>query len=151
MPRLSRHRTLLPVLQAIVALAAICWFGEAGRYGFAGLPGKADLRVMDGVYIGPGGDSLIEIAVNQRGETWHRLFTLYPRAAPRARLLRGEQMNLLVNGAGVIMQIESAVSTIHWSYEQEWRRHRQVMDLSGLTGTLALLGCGLLYLTRHEE
>lgn len=143
---MSLRRRLLPILQTIVVLAAICWFGEVFLNGFAGLPDKAALRVMDGTCGGPRSDALIEVAVSQRGETWHRLFTLYPRVASRGKLQRGEQLKLLVNSAGMIVQIESADSGIRWSYEEEQRRHRRVLSTTTLAAALALIGCGLLYL-----
>ncbi|HEY8328070.1 MAG TPA: hypothetical protein VIO59_06440 [Rhodanobacter sp.] len=139
-------RKLLLLLQTVVVVAAIFCFGEISLYGFASAPDKSALRRMEGVYTGPCCDALIEVAVPERGEIYHRLFSLYPRIADRGHLKRGEQLRLLVDNRGVILQIESAESGIQRSYEQEQRRHRRAVNLSTLVGALALLGCGLLYL-----
>lgn len=143
---MSLRRKLLPLLQTIIVLAAISYLGEGLLYSFGSGPAKDTLRVMGGTYVRPRSDELIEVAVPERGETYHRLFSLYPRIADRGRLRRGEQLKLLVSTRGVILQIESADSGVHWSYEHEQLRHRRVLNLSILVGVFALLGWGLLYL-----
>jgi hypothetical protein len=147
---MNLRRDLGAVLKTVVVIALACYVSEGFLFGFSGMPEKAALREMKGIYLHPGPDAMIEIAIPLRGEVHSRLFTLYPRTASRGDLQPREPLTLLVNDAGVVVQIEATVSGVRKSYEQERRRHRRVLSLSMLAGALALLGLGLLHATQVQ-
>ncbi|EIM01618.1 hypothetical protein RHOFW104T7_12715 [Rhodanobacter thiooxydans] len=141
---MNLRRDLGAMLKTVVVIALVCYASEAFLYGFSGMPEKSALREMKGTYVRQGVDAMIEVAMPQ-DEIRPHLFTLYPRTASSGDLQPGEPLTLLVSHAGVIVQIEAAVSGVHKSYEEERQRHRRVLSLSTLASALALLGIGLLY------